>query len=104
MYFHKSEAEAINIVRCYGTVQDVPGDGSCGYHCMILPLRRMKVIDNTLSSTQFCHGIHEFIESNMNKFVGVSLDGSNAVFQKSLGTNKLSEKKHAIQLPVAQDL
>ncbi len=77
---HKSEAEAINILRHYGTVHDVLGDGSCGYHCMMLLLHRMKIIDNTLSVTQFRCEIHEFIESNMNKFVGVCLDGSNAVF------------------------
>jgi hypothetical protein len=82
---HKSEVEAINILRRYGIVHDVPGDGSCGYHCMMLLLRRMKVIDNTLSVTQFHQGIHEFIESNMNKFVGVCLGGSNAVFQYPWG-------------------
>jgi hypothetical protein len=52
---------------------------------MMLLLRRMKVIDNTLSVTQFCRGIHTFIESNMNKFVGVCLDGSDAVFQYPWG-------------------
>ncbi len=85
VFHHKSEAEAINILRHYGTVHDVPGDGSCGYHCMILLLHRMKLIDNTLNVTQFCHRIHEFIESNMNKFIGVCLDGNNAVFQYPWG-------------------
>ena len=31
---HKSEANAIDIMRHYGIVHDVPGDGSCGYHCI----------------------------------------------------------------------
>ncbi len=66
-------------------MHDVPGDGSCGYHCMMLLLRRMKLIDNTLNVTQFHHAIHEFIESNMKKFVGVHLDGNNAVFQYPWG-------------------
>ena len=35
---HKSAAEAIQILRHYGTMRDVPGDGSCGYHCVMLLL------------------------------------------------------------------
>ncbi len=101
---HKSEAEAINILRRYGTVHDVPGNGGCGYHCMMLFLHRMKLIDNTLSVTQFHRGIHAFIQSNMNKFVGVCLAGSNAVFQYPWGQISCLKKQHAIQLPVAQDL
>ncbi len=93
VYPHKTEAEAINILRHYGTVRDVPGDGSCGYHCMMLLLHRMKLIDNTLSVTQFCRGIHEFIESNMSKFVGVSLDGNDAVFQYPWGQISPPKKK-----------
>jgi hypothetical protein len=82
---HKSEAEAITILRHYGTVRDVLGDGSCGYHCMMLLLRRMKLIDNTLSVSQFCHGIHQLIVLNMKKFVGVCPDGNDAVFQYPWG-------------------
>ncbi len=55
-------------------------DGSCGYHCMMLLLCGMKLIEITLSVTQFCRGILEFIESNMIKFIGVSSDGNDAVF------------------------
>jgi hypothetical protein len=29
---HKSENKALEILRRYGTVEDVPGDGNCGYH------------------------------------------------------------------------
>jgi hypothetical protein len=72
-------------MRRYGIVHDVPGDGSCGYHCMMLLLRRMQLIDNTLSVTQFCQECLEFIESNMMKFVGDSPDGKDAIFQYSWG-------------------
>ena len=82
---HKSESEAINIMRRYGIVHDVPGDGSCGYHCMMLLLRMMQLIDNTLSVTQFRQEILEFIESNMIKFVGDSPDGNDTIFQYSWG-------------------
>jgi hypothetical protein len=68
-------------MRCYGIVHDVPEDGSCGYHCMMLLLRRMQLLDNTLSVTQFRREILEFIESNMIKFVGDSPDGNDAIFQ-----------------------
>jgi hypothetical protein len=83
---HKSAAKAIEILRHYGTVSDVPGDGSCGYHCAMLLLWRMKLIDNTLSVTLlFCCGIHDFIVSNMNKFVGESLDDNDGVLQYPWG-------------------
>ncbi len=72
-------------MRRYGIVHDVPGDGSCGYHCMMLLLRRMQLIDNTLSVTQFHRECLEFIESNMMKFVGDSPDGKDALFQYSWG-------------------
>jgi hypothetical protein len=101
---HKSEAEAINILRRYGTVRDVPGDGSCGYRCMMLLLCRMKLIDNTLSVSQFHRGIHQFIVSNMKKFVGVCPDGINAVFQYPWGQMSRLKKNGVIQQPVAQDL
>ena len=90
---HKSEAEAIDIMRRYGIVHDVPGDGSCGYHCMMLLLRRMKLIDSTLSVTQFCQGILEFIESNMIKFIGGSPDGNDTVFQYSWGNMDRPKKR-----------
>jgi hypothetical protein len=45
----------------------------------------MKLIDNTLSVSQFCHGIHQLIVLNMKKFVGVCPDGNNAVFQYPWG-------------------
>jgi hypothetical protein len=82
---HKSETEALLILRRFGTVRDVPGDGSCGYHAIILLLCRMKLIENTLSVTQFWRELHDFIECNMNKFVEVNNDGNDAIFQDSWG-------------------
>jgi hypothetical protein len=70
----------------------------------MLLLHRMKLIDNTLSVTQFCHGLHEFIESNMSKFVGVSPDGNDAVFQYLWGQMSRLKKKCVIRLLVGQDL
>ncbi len=82
---HKSETEALLILRRYGTVCDVPRDGSCGNHAIMLLLCRMKLIDNTPSVTQFWHELNYFIECNMNKFVGVSHDGNEAIFQYPWG-------------------
>jgi hypothetical protein len=50
---HKSEAEAIDIMRRYGIVHDVPGDGSCGYHCMMVLLRRMKLMSREVKTDQY---------------------------------------------------
>ena len=77
---HKSEKEALENLRCCGSVEDVPGDGSCGYHAIMLLLCRMKLIDNTLSVSQFRHEINDFVVSNMNKFIGASPDGNDAIF------------------------
>jgi hypothetical protein len=90
---HKSSAEAIDIMRRYGIVHDVPGDGSCGYHCVMLLLRRMKLIDITLSVTQFRRGILEFIQSNMTNFIGVHPDGNDAVFQYTWGDMSRPNKR-----------
>ena len=57
---HNLMAKAIEILKCYGTVHDVLGDGSCGCHCTMLLLRRMKVIDNTLHVSLFWRVIHDF--------------------------------------------
>ncbi len=74
-------------------MRDVPRDGSCGYHAIMLLLCRMKLIDNTLSVTQFWRELHDFIECNMNKFVGVNDDGNDAIFQYPWGQmNRLKKK------------
>ncbi len=78
----QTKVEAIDIFRSYGTVHDVPRDGSCDYHCIMLLLQRMKLIDDTLSVTLFCSRIHEFIKSNMNQLIGVCPNGTNAVFSQ----------------------
>ncbi len=90
---HKSTAEAIQILRRYGTVCDVPGDGSYGYHCVMLLLRRMKLIDNKLSVSLFRCGIHNFIMSNMTKFVGGTIDGTDVVFQYPWGEMSRCQNK-----------
>jgi hypothetical protein len=96
---HKSATDAMNILRYYGTIQDVPGDGSCGYHSVMLLLRKLNVINNDLSVSQFCQGIFNFIQTNMKKFVGITNDGSNCAVQ-ILGEEDL----HQTQLPVGRDL
>ncbi len=50
---HKSDAEVIDIMRHYGIVHDVPGDGSCGYHCMMVLLRRMKLMSREVKTDQY---------------------------------------------------
>ena len=90
---HKSENEALKILRRYGTVEDVPGDGNCGYHAIMLLLRQMKLINNTLSVSQFRREIHDFVVTNMNKFVGASPDGNDAIFQYPWGLMSRLKKR-----------
>jgi hypothetical protein len=85
IFLHKSATDATNIVRYYGTIQDVPGDGSCRYHPVMLLLHKLNVINNDLSISQFCRGIFNFIQTNMKKFVGTTNDGSNCAAQYPWG-------------------
>ena len=94
---HKSETEALLILRRYGTVHDVPRDDSCGYHAIMLLLCRMKLIDNTLSVTQFWHELHDFIECNMIKFFGVNNDGNDAIYQYPWGQMNRLKKRVILQ-------
>jgi hypothetical protein len=51
----------------------------------------------------FWHELHDFIECNMNKFVGFNNDGNDAIFQYPWGQmNHL--KKRVILQRVGQDL
>ena len=93
VFTHKSETEALLILRRFGTVQDVPGDGSCGYHAIMLLLCRMNLIDSSVSVTQFRRELHYFIECNMSKFVGLHDDGNNAIFQYPWGKMSRLKKK-----------
>jgi hypothetical protein len=80
VFTHKSETKALLILRWSGTVQNVPGDGSCDYHVIMVLLCKMKLIDSSVTVTQFRREVNSFIECNMKKFVGVGDDGDDAIF------------------------
>ena len=73
-------------------MQNVPGDGSCGYHMIMLLLCKMKLIDSSVSVTQFWREVHSFVECNMNKFVGLGDDGDDAIFQYPWGIKSRLKK------------
>jgi hypothetical protein len=50
---HKSVEEAMNILKQYGTITDVPGDGSCGYPSVMLLLRKFNLIPKHMSVYRF---------------------------------------------------
>ncbi len=52
---HKSGEEAMNILKQYGTITmtNVHGDGSCGYHSVILLLHKLNLIPKHMSVYQF---------------------------------------------------
>ena len=87
VFTHKSKTEALSILRRFG-----PGDGSCGYHVIMLLLCKMKLIDSSVTVTQFRRDVHSFIECNMNKFVGVGDDGDDAIFQYPWGIKSRLKK------------
>jgi hypothetical protein len=45
--------EAIKILKIYGTVTDVSGDGSCGYHAVMLLLNKLNLIPKDMTLYQF---------------------------------------------------
>jgi hypothetical protein len=54
---HETFEARMTMLQYYGLIKDVAGDGSCGYHALILFLQRMEVIDNDISVSQFCQNI-----------------------------------------------
>jgi hypothetical protein len=50
---HDSVEEAIKILEQYGTVTNVPRDGSCGYHAVMLLLHKLNLIPKDMSVHQF---------------------------------------------------
>jgi hypothetical protein len=50
-----------------------------------LLLCKMKLIDSSVSVTQFQREVHSFIECNMNKFFGLGDDGDDAILQYPWG-------------------
>lgn len=97
---HNSIEEAITILEKYGTVTDVQGDGSCGYHVTKLLLIKLHLISKNMSVKELRKGILKFIESNIDKFVGSTDDGNDCAFQyvwgyvdKSLRQKQLSQKE-----------
>ena len=85
-------------------MQDVPGDGSCGYHAIMLLLCRMKLIDSSVSVTQFWRELHYFIECNMIKFVGLCDNGNDAIFQYPWGKMSRLKKKWCKPEQVGHDV
>ena len=67
-------------MHVYGNVKDVPGDGSCGYHALILLLQRMDIIDKNILVGQFRRNIHNHIQKHMAKFIGA--DGGRCVYEE----------------------
>jgi hypothetical protein len=49
----KSVEEAMNILKQYGTITYVPGDGSYGYHSVMLLLGKLNLIPKHMSVYQF---------------------------------------------------
>ena len=80
---HNSVEEAIAILRKYGKVIDVDGDGSCGYHATKLLLIKLDLITKDMSVSQLRRGILEFIQSNIDKFVG-STEGTEMIVHLSI--------------------
>ena len=78
---HNSVEEAIAILRKYGKVIDVDGDGSCGYHATKLLLIKLDLITKDMSVSQLRKEILKFIQSNIKKFVGSTQDRNDCAFQ-----------------------
>ncbi len=53
IYPHDSLKEAIKILEIHGTVTDVSGDGSCGYHAVMLLLNKVNLIPKDMTLYQF---------------------------------------------------
>ena len=52
------------IIRKFGIVVDVPGDGSCGYHAVMALLRKIDIIEKNVSITMMRREICHFVRDN----------------------------------------
>jgi hypothetical protein len=77
---HQTFDQGLAIMQAYGHVKDVPGDGSCGYHALILLLQRMDIIDKNKLVRQFRRNIYNHIQQHMAKFTGA--DGGRCVYEE----------------------
>ena len=50
---HETFEQGIAMLQGYGHVIDVPGDGSCGYHALLLLLSGMDILDKNIHVGQF---------------------------------------------------
>jgi hypothetical protein len=99
--YHETFDQAMTMMQVYGHVKDVPGDGSCGYHALILLLQRMDVVDKNISVGQFWRNINNHIQKHMAKFTGA--DGTTCVYEYSWGESCQALKKRVIQWSVERD-
>ena len=88
---HKTFEEGIAMLQGYGHVKDVPGDGSCGYHALMLLVQRMDIIDKNIFVGQFQRNIYNHIQSNMAKITGA--DGGTCVYEYTWGKSAQVLKK-----------
>ena len=88
---HKTFEEGIAMLQGYGHVEDVPGDGSYGYHALMLLLQTMNIIDKNIFVGQFRRNIYNHIHSNMAKFT--CADGGTCVYEYTWGESAQLLKK-----------
>jgi hypothetical protein len=88
---HDTFEQGIAMLQGYGHVIDVPGDGSCGYHALLLLLSGMDILDKNIHVGQFRRNIYSHIQNNMTKFTGA--DGCTCVYQYAWGNSAQSSKK-----------
>jgi hypothetical protein len=78
---HNSSVEAEHILQKYGTIHDVPADGNCGYHALLIVLKHHNVVHDDMTVSQLRKEIFQYAEENMNKFIGKEELGGDTVFK-----------------------
>ena len=76
-------SKAISMLKAHGNVIDVSGDGSCGYHALLLILEFFGKINTgptKVSMYNFRKEILEFSERNQGRILGKKPDGSDGAF------------------------
>lgn len=102
---HKNYPQATAMIeKKYGPTQVMPGDGSCGYWAVISFLVSEHKVKSDITIKQIRKEIHDYADKHKERFAGMEVNGSDAIFKLSDGDPGFKSGQRARRTPVATRL